>query len=284
VRRLIFVSAVVVAALFASTAGAVTAPPTSYTDATGDAGSAPDISMLSATNDDHGLYTLTISFATPYTGSDDVLIFMDSDNNSATGDPDAAGSDYLLVDDYGSHTFDLASWVNNDWADAPDSTMGVVVASDNKSVTFTINKSDLGNSAEFNFFVLTTDGSESTDSGHFDEAPDGTGLFAYTLQTVFSLSTGTYHDGAAKAGGTWTVSSTAVRSDTGQPLTSGANVTCVGKEGSKKLAVASSGFGKSGATCTFRLPKKPKHATVHATVTISDNGQSTTKTFSATTH
>ena len=274
---------VAAAAAFAGTAGAVTAPPTTYTDPTGDSGTAADISTLSATNDDHGLYTLTIGFATPYTGTDDIAVFVDSDKNSATGDPTFAGADYLLLDDYGSHTYDLASWQNNDWGEASHPTMGVVVASDNMSVTFTINKSDLGNSTGFNFFVVTTDG-QSSDTGHYDDAPSGTGLFAYDLQTVFSLSTGTFRDGPAKAGGTWTVSANAVRSDNGQPVTSGASVVCSAKEGSKKLSLVSSSFGSSGAVCTFRLPKKPKHATVRATVKISDNGQSTTKSFTATTH
>lgn len=281
-RRLIFVSAVVTAALLASTAGAATAPPTSYTDPTGDAGSAPDISTISLTNDDHGRYTLTVGFATPYTASANVSIFVDSDKNSATGDPATAGADYLLIDDYSTHTFALLSWQNNTWADASDATMGVVVANDNKSVTFTINKSDLGNSTGFNFFVLSSDG--SFDAGHTDDAPSGAGLFTYDLQTVFSLSTGSFHDGPARAGGMWTVSASAVRSDTGQAVTSGANVACAGKEGSKRLALLSSSFGAAGATCTFRVRKKPKHATVHATVTISAAGQSTTKTFSASTH
>ncbi len=277
-RRLTFAAAVVVAALFASSAGAVTAPPTTFPDATGDSGTAADISSVAVTNDDHGQYTFTISFATPYVNSDGIAVFLDTDRNSATGDPAVEGADYLFEDDYGSHSFDVASWSNNDWQTAPNTTASVTVASDNKSITMTINKSELGNSTGFNLFVYTDDGTGGT--GREDDA----GFFSYDLQTVFALSPGSFHDGAAKAGGTWTVSMTAVRSDNGQTLTSGASVACAAKEGKKKLAVQSSSWGRSGAVCTFRLPKKPKHATVKATVTISDNGQSTTKTFGATTH
>jgi hypothetical protein len=282
VRRLILVSALVAAAIFAASAGAITAPPISFTDATGDAGTAPDITTTTVTNDDHGLYTITVAFAAPYTGNDNVAIFIDSDRNGATGDQNNLGADYLLVDDYPSHSFQLASWQNNDWAVASGSTMGVVVANDNMSITFTINKSELGNSTGFNFFILSSDG--TFDNGHVDDAPSGAGAYAYSAQTVFTLATGTYHDGAAKAGGTWTVSVTAVRSDNGQKVTSGASVACSAKEGKKKLVLQSSSFGGSGAVCTFRLPKTPKHATVKATVTITDNGQSTTKTLTATTH
>ena len=248
-RRLIFLATLAAAAVFAATAGAVTAPPSTYTDPTGDAGTAPDISTISATNDDHGLLTITVGFATPYTASAILSIFVDSDKNGSTGDPNALGADYLLIDDYSSHTYGLLSWQNNDWADAADSTMGVVVASDNMSITFTINKSDLGDTSGFNFFVLSSDG--SFDAGHVDDAPSGAGAFAYNLQTVFALATGSFHDGSAKAGGTWTVSASAVRSDNGQPVTSGASVACAAKEGSKKFSMTTCLNG-----CAWRNPSR----------------------------
>ncbi|MFL5909678.1 MAG: hypothetical protein ACJ768_03790 [Gaiellaceae bacterium] len=273
------------AAVVVSGAGAITAPPTSFTDATGDSGTAPDISTIAVTNDDHGLYTFTIGFATPYANNANIALLLDTDKNPSTGDQPAAGADYIFVDDYASHSFDLASWQSNDFVEAAHPTAGVVVSGDNKTVTMTINKSDLGGSTAFNFFLLVSDG--TFDTGHTDDAPSDAGLFSYAQQTIFTLSAGASHNGAAKAGGTWTVSMSAVRSDTNASVGSEGTIACKATEGSKKLAVVSHSFVSSGggggstAVCTFRVPKAPKHAAVHATVTVSDAGQSATKAFAA---
>jgi hypothetical protein len=284
-RLTVLVVVLAAACIVVSTAAAITAPPTNFTDATGDSGTAPDITNIAVTNDDHGLYSFTIDFATPYVNSDNLTIAIDSDNNVNTGDTQALGADYLFEDDYASHSFDLAVWQANDFAEAPHATANVVVASDNKSMTMTINKSDLGNSTDFNFFVIASDG--AFDPGHTDDAPSGAGAFSYSAQTVFTLAAGSSHDGAAKAGGTWTVSMRAVRSDTSATVGADGTIACKATEGSKKLAVVSHSFvssgggGGSSAVCTFRVPKKPKHAAVRATVTVSDAGQSASKSFSA---
>jgi hypothetical protein len=286
VRRLIVLATVLVTAcVVASTAGAITAPPVSLTDATGDSGTGPDIATVSVTNDDHGLYSFTIGFATPYVNADEIAILLDTDKNGSTGDPKLLGADYLFVDDYASHSFDLASWQSNDWQEAPHATAGAVVASDSKSITLTVDKSDLGGSTGFNFFLLASDG--SYDTGHVDDAPSGAGAFSYDYQTVFALSAGSSHDGTAKAGGTWTVSMSAVRSDTNVTIGSEGTVVCSAAEGSKRLAVVTRGFLSSGggssssAVCTFRVPKTPKRTSVHATITVSEAGQSVSKSFTA---
>jgi hypothetical protein len=286
VRRLIVLAvAAAAAAVVVPGAGAITAPPANFTDSTGDSGSAPDIATVAVTNDDHGLYTFTIGFATPYANDANLALLLDTDKNASTGDQQAAGSDYIFIDDYASHSFDLASWQSNDFAEAAHATAGVVVSSDNRTVTMTINKSDLGGSAGFNFFLLDSDG--SFDTGHTDDASNSGGLFSYAQQTIFTLSSGSSHDGTAKAGGTWTVSMSAVRSDTNASVGSEGSIACKANEGSKTLAVVSRAFVSSGgggssiAVCTFRVPKKPKKAAVHATVTVSDAGQSATTSFTA---
>jgi hypothetical protein len=277
--------ALAVACVVASSAGAITAPPTNFTDPTGDSGTAPDITNIAVTNDDHGLYSFTIDFATPYVNSDNLTIAIDSDNNVNTGDTQALGADYLFEDDYASHVFDLAVWQATGFVEAPHATANVVVASNNKSMTMTINKSDLGNSTSFDFFVISSDG--AFDAGHTDDAPSSAGAFSYNARTVFTLAAGASHNGVAKAGGTWTVSMHAVRSDTNATVGSEGTIACKATEGSKKLAVVSRSFvssgggGGSSAVCAFRVPKKPRGAAVHATVTVSDAGQSASKSFTA---
>jgi len=286
VRRLIVLAvAATAAAVVVSGAGAVSAPPTNFTDPTGDSGSGPDIATVAVTNDDHGLYTFTIGFATPYANADTLAIAIDSDKNESTGDPQALGTDYVFVDDYASHSFDLASWQSSDFAEASHPTANVVVSSDGKTVTMSINKSDLGGTSGFNFYLVTSDG--TFDTGHTDDAPSGGGSFSYSAQTVVVLSVGASHNGAAKAGGTWTVSMSAVRSDTNKTVGPEGTISCKASEGSKKLAVVGRAFvsagggGGSSAVCTFRVPKTPKHGSVHATVTVTAAGQSATASFAA---
>jgi hypothetical protein len=246
VRTLIVLAAVALsAAVAASSTGAVNAPPVTFTDPAGDSGSAPDITGIAVTNDEHGLYTFTITFATPYANSVNVAVFVDSDKNGATGDPKGLGAGYLFVD-----------------------------------------KADLGNLDGFNFAVVSSDG--SFDSGHTDSAPNGGGAFTYNAQTVFTLVPGVSHNGAATAGGTWTVSMTAVRSDTKATVGGEGTIACSGSEGSKKLAVVLRTFVSPGgghgasAVCTFRVPKKPRHALPRATVTVSALGRSASTAFTAT--
>jgi hypothetical protein len=286
VRTLIVLAAVALSAVAASSAGAVNAPPVTFTDPAGDSGSAPDITGVSVTNDDRGLFTFTVTFATPYANSDILAIFVDSDKNAATGNPKELGADYLFYDDFSVHQIQLASWQSDTWQTTTGSTTGVVVAPDGKTVTMTINTSDLGSSAGFNFFVLSSDG--TFDLGHTDDAPSGEGTFTYDAQTVFTLVPGASHNGAATAGGTWTVSMTAVRSDTKATVGGEGTITCSGSEGSKKLAVVLRTFVSPGgghgasAVCTFRVPTKPRHALLRATVTVSALGRSASTAFTAT--
>ena len=78
-RTLIVLAAVALSAVAASSAGAVNAPPVTFTDPAGDSGSAP-------------------------------AVFIDSDKNGATGDRKGLGADYLFVDDFSAHELGLYSW------------------------------------------------------------------------------------------------------------------------------------------------------------------------------
>ena len=278
-RRLIAVAALAGAAVAIPSAGAITAPPVSFSDPTGDAGTAPDITAISVTNDDHGQYTITLTFASPYSNTSGAAILFDTDQNGSTGD--AFGAEYLLEDDHASHSFDLSVWQNGAWQTTPETTAGVTIANDNMSITFFVNKSEIGNVTKFNFVALSVEGDGST--GHYDIAPSGSGDFTYNAQTIFTLSLGTTRTGAAKAGGTWTVSMSAIRSDTKAAVGSEASIGCSAKEGSKRLAVVQRIFVGTSAVCTFRVPKTPKHGSLLASVSITDAGQTLTKGFTATT-
>ena len=276
-RRLIaLVVALVAACSLASTAGAVTSPPVTFTDASGDAGTAPDITAVSVTNDDQGVYTFKVTFATPFVYDAWVALFLDTDQNTATGD--RFGADYLFALDNSPHSFNLSTWKGSYWLSLPHTSANVVIAPDKMAATFTVNKADLGNVTKFNFFAQSINGNGA--AGHFDLAPDS-GWFTYNSPVVFRLFAAASHEGAARAGGMWKVSMSAVRSDTHATVGSGGSIACKATEGARKLAVVSQAFVGSLAVCTFRVPKTPRHAAVHATVTVSAGGQSASKSFTA---
>jgi hypothetical protein len=268
----------------ASPAGrASTAPPVSFTDPGGDSGTAADITTVAVTNDDKGLYTIDVGFATPYGDTGIFLLYLDTDMDPSTGD--AFGAEYLLADDHGSHSFSLEKWSGTDWLDTPQSTAAFTIASDDKSLTAAVNRSELGGATGFDFILLTTDGDLS--DGHFDDAPSGTGSFDYKQQETFGLALAAAKMTAAKAGGTWSLVTSVTRSDTGMTLGPEATIACKGTSGAKKLAVSTRAFVSSGsggisvAVCAFKVAKTLKGKTLHGTISVSYKGQTVTKTFTA---
>jgi hypothetical protein len=276
-------SAVLIAALMAASAGAITAPPQTQTDPSGDAGTAPDIILVSVTNDDRGQYRFTITFATPYGSASSSEIFLNTDRNGSTGDPQGSGADFLLIDDRSSQSSELDAWGPSGWQRAPSSTLGVQVGSDQKSITFSIGKSDLKDAGSFDYFVESYDG--AGDVGHYDDAPSGSGAFTYVSQAVFTLSSAGAEASVAKAGGAWTLAMLAVRSDNNKTIGPEGNVTCSARAGSTTLQTRFKGFvtvgtsHDSAALCRFSVPKRLKGATLIGSLTVSDGGQSVSHVF-----
>ena len=290
-RRFIVLASMALLALTLVTGATAThsvlAPLVTFTDQTGDSGTAADIATVAVTNDDQGQYSFDVGLATPYTTTGVLSLYLDTDLNPATGDPQSLGADYLLIDDNTSATGYFLKWDGTKWADAsPSATVKDSVSTDNKHVLLTVNKSELGNSTGFNLFVETIEGDGS--DGHWDDAPSGSGSYQYKLQTVLHLSLVAAHAFAAKAGGTWDIGLIVGRSDTGETVGSEGTLACSATSGSTKLAVDTSAFISGGkgkptvAVCIFKVPKKIKHKVLHATVTVSYQGQSVKHSFTTT--
>lgn len=264
----------------------VEAPPVMFTDATGDSGTAADITSVGVTNDDQGQYTVDVGFATPYGPAGAFTMYLDTDLNPSTGDPSALGADYLLVDDNTVPAFYFLKWSGTAWADAPHATVTDLLASDNKGLTLSVNKSELDNSTGFNFFVESIDGDGS--DGHWDDGPAGSGAWQYRLQSGLELSLAGTRSFAVKAGGIWTVVLVADRSDTGGTLGPEGTIACHATSGTTKLALVDRAFvsggsaAGSGAVCAFKVPKRLKHKVLHGTITVSFEGQSVSHNFSQT--
>lgn len=287
IRFLSAAAAVAVALVLAGGASAANSQPTSFTDPAGDSGTAADITKVDVLNDDAGQYSFDVTFATAYVDTAHFSIFLDTDQNTATGDPTWDGADYALLDDHGSHSFFLLKWNGTAWDDAPtNTTASVSIAADNLSLTASINRSDLGDTAGFNFILLSDEGDGST--GHFDDAPSGAGHFTYTLQPTLSLKLAAAAQTSVRAGHVWTTTVAVLRTDTNQLLGSEGTITCTASSGHTKLKVVLHAFISAGgnkgsaAVCAFSVPRTLKHKKVQATEIVSFEGQKVSHTFTTT--
>jgi hypothetical protein len=271
---------------FATTgpARAADSPPKSYSDDAADNGTAPDISTVSVTNSTEGQYTFAVQLDTEYGDAAELYLYLDTDQNTATGDPDNLGADYLFYDDHASHSFSLVKWNGSDWEDAPETTASVLVAADRYTVTASVNRSDLGDAQTFDFFVVTDNSDDAT--GQYDDAPSGSGTWTYALQPALTLAA-TGRTVIARQHHVWDVMMMVTRSDTGKTVSGDGRLLCSATAGGAKLRTADSGFvsaasgGQSVAYCQFALPKK-HHVKLQAKITVTVDGASVTKTLSTT--
>jgi hypothetical protein len=145
-----------------------------YADAAGDNGTAGDITALAVSSDASGQIFFRITgngLSTSATNG--TYLVIDADANPATGDPDVMGAEYYFYVDDGTYWF--ARWDGADWVDTTYDS--VRVSGGSRGVTISVNRSELGNTGELNFWARTFD----DDTRQSDDAPDD-GMFNYSLQ------------------------------------------------------------------------------------------------------
>jgi hypothetical protein len=261
-------------------AGAV--EPVVFVDPAGDSGRAADIKTVAVTNDDAGRYTFDIDFTAPLSGTSGVRIFVDSDQEPATGDPGHAGADYLISEDQASGLVDLLSWTGSEFSESKGDSLSVRLAGApiGRSLIASVDRRELGGTGDFNFQVETIEGSGG--AGQSDTAPDAA-TWNYRLRAPLRLKLGSASASIAKAGRPWTMRLRAIRSDTGRTLAKG-SITCRATSGGTALARLGRGFlaggGKASAFCRFRVPKTLRGRPLHGTITVTYQGVSVTKAFS----
>jgi hypothetical protein len=256
--------------------------PATFTDPTGDSGTAPDIANVVVSNDANGQITFRINVAKLSVPSPvQIVVAIDSDENAATGQ---SGTDYLLLADLASNAFGLARWNGTDFVDAAAPT--ATATNDSAGIAFAINRSDLGNASGLNFWVRAFDGPEAV-AGHFDDAPDD-GTWNYRLVSPAPLAltvAGFLAPRSVKAGKTLTAVMAAKRSDTGDLVGKEGRVKCRATTGGKSLRLLASGFVKvgsqSGAGCSWRVPRNARRKAIHGSVTISYQGATVSRQFTA---
>lgn len=140
---------------------------------------AADVTSVRVRNDDAGMLSFAIQFSNRTAlGNEGISLYVDSDANQGTG---SAGSEYRLRY-FGASVpqMKLEQWNGSTWDEnAPQSSFSGTFDSATQTLTFAVSRTELGNTAGFNFFVFTA----ATGTSDQDYAPD---MGRYTYQVVIS--------------------------------------------------------------------------------------------------
>lgn len=268
-----------------ASAGTTGGRSSTFTDPTGDAGTAADITTVAVSNDATGQITFQVNVASPFTATQSVDILVDADRNSSTGDPNADGAEYDLYQDFSNHSWDVQTWNGSAWAEAASySTVKVNYTSN--QYTFSINKSELGDTTSFGFWLDSCDGDCS--AGHEDQAP-ASGTWAYQIATAVHLTVAyALTPKTVKAGQVYTAALLVQRSDTSAFLGNEGTVKCKAAVGGRPVAAAGGFFSQTyqgtkvtAAVCAARAPKTARGKTLTGTITVSYQGATVSRNFSA---
>ena len=267
-RTLVAVATLLVAVVLVPSASAMG----QYADAVGDNGTAGDITGLNVTSDATGQILLRINGNGLSSSQTNVTyLLIDSDANPQTGDLDGLGAEYLFFVDEDSYWF--GRWDGSDYADAADST--VRVSGGSRGLMISVNRSELGNTSEFNFWARTIDRTNR----QMDDAPDD-GMFNYSLQVqgvhILSAVVETTPASGPKAGKQFVLRPAGLKlPPDGRTLSSPdpkpESYSC--KATLKGRPIGGSGTGG----CTWRLPKTARGKTLKVVVTVTYEG--TTASF-----
>ncbi len=207
-------------------------------DTVGDVvGAAADIQTLSVFNEDDGTLTFTLAFANrPALTEDDIVgIFLNTDNNAATG---SAGADYALLMSGSAQT--LIRWNGTTFDVAPAASLGRP-----NGLALSIKPSDLGGTKQFTVAALSL---IQSDENAFDE----TGEAPYTLYVPPKFAGTTFTVTPARTTllvGTRVAAKVTVRLDDGttvKPTSVSCRMTLAGKT------------VRPVAPCAWKLPKAAK--------------------------
>lgn len=255
-----------------------TAPP----DATGDSGTAPDITTLEMANDDNGMLTWKIGLGnrSQWFKPDYLQIPIDADRQDATGP--AGGFEYLIEADTENGTR-LFHFEGLDYVDVPSKTLASSFA--DGVLTISIDFREIGSESPRFYFYADTAPQESDD--FYDVAPEGTASYVFGVKVPLLLDTykppRTVRAGAALpvSIGVWT-------DDANSPA-----VTCKAKAGKKSVVGKKSWASvtiispqgpllayKGFVSCRFAVPKALRGKTLAVTMTLQKEGVTLREAFS----
>lgn len=266
-----------------------------YTDSSGEDAQGPDITTVVLSNDDKGVLTLVINVPNrpTLTGDMGFIVYINSDSNDSTGDPQLLGSDYILqligpVD--GPAQAVLFRWNGTDFTAQGVSQSSLIFRYAN-GVTFKLNASELGNTRRLQFIVLsltglavTPDGDLDDRNARFDVAPDpGHGVYAFDVRITrprLVVRSFGMRPLTPRAGRPLSVFVTFARSDRARPTAP--SVTCRATLGGRALSASGSSVAGGRATCLWALAKTAKGKRIRGTVTVRAGGLKVSRPFTAT--
>jgi hypothetical protein len=258
------------AVLLAALVLAPGASPGTYADKSGDSGSAGDLTGIQVTGDKtSGQLIFRIDGSNLSTSPNDLtLLFIDSDANPATGQANLVGADYVFALD--DKSYDFEHWNGSDWVETPDST--VLITGGGSSLMISVNRSELGNTSELNFWARSVNMVDKKS----DDAPDD-GTYNYSIDAngpdIQSIALRTTPATGPKHGKRFVVTPAGLKLPAGEASdTLPDSYTCAAKLGQRALR------GTGTGSCTFAVPKKSKGKQLRLTVTVSYEGAS--KSFS----
>lgn len=258
-----------------------------FLDSTGEDPSAPDITSVVVSNDDAGLITFKVNVSNrPALTSDmEFDLYVNTDANTSTGDPQSYGADYLILLIPGE--VDLFKWNGTDYGGTPPQS-SLVYSYDASGATIKIGAADLGATKAFGFVALAlsnvavdSQGNADYTNAHIDAAPDfGHGAFDYKVLTKLGLAVSTFKTTpvSPRAGGTLSASMAVTENDTGGPLASGA-VACRATVGGKAVPVITHLLTNGVATCVWRVPKSARGKKLSGRIVVSTRGATAAKSF-----
>ena len=263
-----------------------------YEDSTGEDPAAPDITTIVVSNDDAGIVSFRINVPNRPTFTQDLLflVFVDTDNNAQTGDPDFLGADYVIQLFQGEAS--LFRWDGSDFTRrAGDPPATSLVFSYQGGATIRISRNELGNTSRFGFATIAISGitidSETGDPDFSNTLSDvapggGAGLFSYPViiarptLVVRRVATAPARPAAGKP---FTMRMSVARSDTGAVLRNG-RVTCVGRIGTARLRATVARVQGGAVVCTWRIPPAAKGKTFRGQATVVFEGLRATRAIS----
>ena len=269
-----------------SAPAAAAANSTTFNDSVGEDPAAPDITTIVASNDDAATISIKINIPNrpQYAADIAVVMFLDSDANQATGDPESLGADYIIQLIQGEIL--LFKWDGSDFTIS--STQASLSYAWAGGPTIRINASELSNTRKLLFDVTAVSGLVfDSQTGAIDctnckrDFAPTIGFYQYDVKiTPPTLVVRSLKPIPARpaAGRPFTLRLVAARSDTGAVVQNG-RVTCVGRAGNVRLKAKVQRVQGGAATCTWNIPAGAKGKTFRGVVTISFEGLKATQSY-----
>ncbi len=248
--------AVAVCAPLAWATGAAGPNPAQYADPSGDSNSAPDITNVLVTDNGNGTYGFEVDLATVQDLADgaDVAVFIDADNNPATGDAGLDGAEYLFFAQ--QQGAGLAKWDGTQFSQFTHQPTNPSLSGG--KLTFTVTAADIGGATSFHFFVASIHGND------IDNAPDGGATYAFPAAAAVPLTIQRLILPAAllvaKAGTLYSARAVTVGLSDGT-ITKPDRLACSLKIAGKAV--------KPIASCQWRIPKSDRNKNGVLTITVS---------------